>query len=74
MKRVPVSENGHRLGDHHHRVVVPDAAVAAMLRMQIDGMGWRRIARAFPEYSAETIKKILQAKRRNVTPAQWKEE
>lgn len=74
MTKVPVSEKGIPLGDHHHRVTVPDAAVAAMIAMQGDGMGWRRIARAFPDYSAWTIKRILAGKRRNVFPAGWKEQ
>jgi len=71
--KIPVSEHGIPLGDHHHRTKIPDAAVKAMFEMKDDGMGWRRIARAFPEWSPWTIRDILASRRRNVQIADWKD-
>lgn len=72
MPKVPYSEHGIPLGDAHHRCTIPDAAVKAMLDMAAEGMGWRRIARAFPQFSAWTIKDIVSQRRRNVFPTEWR--
>lgn len=71
--KIPVSEKGIPLGEHHHRSTIPDEAVEAMLLMARQGLGWRRIARAFPEWNMWTIRNIIAGKRRNVTPAAWKD-
>lgn len=71
-QRVPVSEDGIPLGEHHHRARYSDAFVEQVRQdHERGGLGYRRLARKYG-VSVGVVKAWCRYLRRATVPAGWR--
>jgi hypothetical protein len=70
--RVPISEDGIALGEHHHRARYSDALVEAVRNdHERHGLGYRRLGRKYG-LCIGTVRGWCRYLRRATTPAGWR--
>lgn len=71
-RTVAVNDCGRRIGETHHNSLISDALVDRMRdRHELDGLGYRKIAREF-NLALTTVTKICTYERRAQTAERWK--
>lgn len=67
---IPVTAEGRRIGQYHHRAKLSDDQVEEIRVMHEGGMGYRSIARQL-KLSRDTVRSICTMRRRACTAEAW---
>jgi len=71
--RVPVSDTGHVVGEHHHRARLSDSVITYLRDLhEYQGLGAKAIA-GFTGHPLGTVRKVIYYQRRATVPHVWRE-